>query len=167
MWLKLHNIGATSNEANFNHSSSEVDVDDFNEYCILPELPSSVDSPVDFSTFAPFQGFSFRSTDSLEVFDAILQIKWESTGADGVPLKFIKLIFPIISDQIVHILNAVITTSTFPLQWKIGRVIPIPKTRHVENFRNVNERANAPLLGYRAVVPKVWVATHQWAARKY
>lgn len=60
----------------------------------------------------------------------MLKIKSESTGADGVPLKFIKLVFPIIADQMVHIFNAIITSSTFPLQWKIGKVIPIPKTKN-------------------------------------
>jgi hypothetical protein len=47
--------------------------------------------------------FSFRNVDDLEVLNAISHVKSMATGLDGIPLKFIKLILPLILPFITHI----------------------------------------------------------------
>jgi hypothetical protein len=46
---------------------------------------------------------------------------------DGIPLVFIKLRLPLILPVLTELFNYVLTSSTFPLVWKISSVVPIPK----------------------------------------
>jgi hypothetical protein len=46
---------------------------------------------------------------------------------DGIPLVFIKLLLPLILPVLTELFNYILTSSTFPLVWKISRVVPIPK----------------------------------------
>jgi Reverse transcriptase (RNA-dependent DNA polymerase) len=81
------------------------------------------------------------------------------TGIDGNPLKFIKLILPLILPCITHINNTnILTTSMFPKSWKISKLILIPiLTRRLPSYqhpslpdkglRNPYERPN-PSLGF-------------------
>lgn len=62
-----------------------------------------------------------------EVVEALLRIKTESVGMDGIPLKFVKLILPVILPFLTHLFNFSLTSSTFPTQWKTAKLIPIPK----------------------------------------
>jgi Reverse transcriptase (RNA-dependent DNA polymerase) len=74
--------------------------------------------------------FSFRNVDDLEVLNAISRVKAMDTDLDGIPLKFIKLILPLILPCITHIYNTILTTSMFPKSWKISKVIPIAKLKN-------------------------------------
>jgi hypothetical protein len=48
--------------------------------------------------------FSFRNVDDLEVLNAISRVKFMVTGLDGIPLKFIKLILPLILPFFTYVL---------------------------------------------------------------
>ena len=51
-----------------------------------------------------------------------------STGADKIPIKFIKLVIDEIAAPLTIILNNFIAQSKYPACWKISRVCTIPKT---------------------------------------
>ena len=53
-----------------------------------------------------------------------------STGHDQIPVKFIKLVAEEIASPLTHIINCCIEKEYFPLQWKIARIFPIPKTNY-------------------------------------
>ena len=53
-----------------------------------------------------------------------------STGHDQIPVKFIKLVAEEIVSPLTHIINCCIEKEYFPLQWKIARIFPIPKTNY-------------------------------------
>jgi hypothetical protein len=49
--------------------------------------------------------FSFSNTYELEVFNAILEIKSNAVGMDGVPINFLKMMLAYVLTFITHILN--------------------------------------------------------------
>ena len=51
-----------------------------------------------------------------------------STGADQIPVKFLKPVADLIASPLTHIINSFISWSSFPTAWKRGRISPIPKT---------------------------------------
>ena len=53
-----------------------------------------------------------------------------STGHDQIPVKLIKLVAEEIVSPLTHIINCCIEKEYFPLQWKIARIFPIPKTNY-------------------------------------
>jgi hypothetical protein len=46
---------------------------------------------------------------------------------DSIPLVFITLLLPLILPVLTELFNYILTSSTFPLVWKISSVVPIPK----------------------------------------
>lgn len=107
MWSRLKSSGVYDND---NASNSFLDIEEFNQQCLLP--------PIDHNRsrnhfFQGRNGFTFRNVDSLEIFEAMVSIKKNSVGPDGIPLKFLKIIFPIISPYFTFHLNSIITFSIF------------------------------------------------------
>lgn len=62
-----------------------------------------------------------------------------STGYDNIPIKLIKIIYPLISSAILHLINTIFNTSTFPKAWKLGRVVSISKDNYTccDNLRRI------------------------------
>lgn len=81
--MKLKSNGVVDNE----NTDFFMNVDEFNEYSILPSIDD-----LDSNLFQCGNGFTFRNVDSLEIFDAMTSIKTNSVGADGIPIKFLKII---------------------------------------------------------------------------
>jgi hypothetical protein len=63
--------------------------------------------------------FSFTNVNTMEVHRAINHIKSNAVGLDGISLKFLKLILPIIQPCVLNIFNTVLTNSIFPAEGKI------------------------------------------------
>lgn len=85
--------------------------------------------------------FSFRNISLSDLWKAISSIKSNAVGFDQIPLKFIKLIFPIFGSHFLHLFNTIITTSIFSNEWKIGVIIPLPKNKNpelVSDFRPIS-----------------------------
>ena len=80
---------------------------------VLPENPNS---------------FSFSKTTYTDTRKAILALRNDcSTGQDKIPSKFLKLCVNEITSPICHIINTAIEENSFPQQWKISKITPIPK----------------------------------------
>ena len=72
--------------------------------------------------------FSFSKITYSDVRKAILSLRNDcSTGQDKIPSKFLKLCINEITSPICHIINTAIEEKTFPNQWKISKITPIPK----------------------------------------
>jgi hypothetical protein len=81
-------------------------------------------------TYRPLiEGDSFSFSCVVEVFvaAALGKITSNATGLDGFPLVFIKLFLPLILPVLTELFNYILTSSTFPLVWRIFSVVPIPK----------------------------------------
>ena len=71
--------------------------------------------------------FSFTNITQFDILNALKSIKYNSTGSDNVPPKFLKIILPYIFPHITFLIKSVVTTTTFPLCWKKAKVIPLSK----------------------------------------
>lgn len=124
LWRKLRTIGVV----NGNESQFSLDMDEFNEYSRMPNILLG-ESNFDVTSLNRINGFSFSNVSEDDVFFAMSQIKSDAIGADGIHLKFLKLIFPAISVHLTFLINSVITSSFVPAIWKVGKIIPIPKVK--------------------------------------
>lgn len=60
----------------------------------------------------------------------------DSCGHDGISVKLLKHIFPIIANTITTVLNQCLQANTFPDQLKIAKIAPIFKTGEKNKFEN-------------------------------
>jgi hypothetical protein len=65
---------------------------------------------------------SFSCIDEVCVAAALGNITSNATGLDGIPLVFIKILLPLILPVFTELFNYILTSSTFPLVWKISSV---------------------------------------------
>lgn len=137
LWRQLHAGGIVDNDVNL---STDFDVNVLNEYFTQENGVGNV--IVDFPDIdRQCHTFSFNCVFEIDVFEAFQQVKSKSVGVDGVPIKFLKLIYPYISRHFTYIFNTMFTTSTFPNDWKIARVFPISKNKGrntIENLRPIS-----------------------------
>jgi Reverse transcriptase (RNA-dependent DNA polymerase)/Endonuclease-reverse transcriptase len=99
-------------------TSAHGDSDDSSGPVLAPHLNSVGGSDA---------SFAFSNVTPRDVFNAINGIKSNSTGLDGIHLRFIKIFIYLILPHITHIFNTAISSATFPAAWKVSKVIPIPK----------------------------------------
>ena len=75
--------------------------------------------------------FSLRPISFREVLNKIKGLGSDcSTGADQIPVKYIKLAADWTPSPLTHIINHYISNNSFPKTWKLPRVSTIPKTDH-------------------------------------
>lgn len=76
-----------------------------------------------------------------EVDQAIKKLKpTASLGPDGIPASLIKSCRKFLCKPIAFIINLIISTTVYPAEWKLSKVIPIPKSKDksvVEEYRPI------------------------------
>lgn len=135
LWRKLRLNGVVGDGP----SLFSIDPDEFNNFVRMPPVQASTIS-FNYNHYRNNNGFVFRNVDDIDVFNAMSKLHSNSIGPDGIPLNFIKLIFSEIVAHLTYIFNTCITRSEFPTEWKLGRVIPLPKVRNpnsVDDFRPI------------------------------
>lgn len=84
---------------------------------------------------------SFYKCSPRDISRAVMSIESNAVGMDGVPIKFIKLVLPLIEGPRTHICNSCIKLGMFPLAWKSSLVNPIPKVqspKSISDFRPIS-----------------------------
>lgn len=138
LWKQLRQLGYGKQKLEI---PTDIDCDKLNsEFITVPALPSS-------SRFTPDIGpegenenlFNFKRIREEDIVQAILAIKSNAVGLDGLSPKFIKLLLPFILPYITYIFNNVITMSVFPTEWKKAKIVPIPKkpSGNVKEYRPI------------------------------
>lgn len=74
-------------------------------------------------------GFSFTDVSSSDVVLAIGQMRSDTVGLDRNPIRFIRLVLPVMLPVIKHIFNHYIMNLPFPNCWKLAKVIPTHKSK--------------------------------------
>jgi Reverse transcriptase (RNA-dependent DNA polymerase) len=104
---------------------------------------------VDFDEYGPQtngEAFSFQNVTDAEVVKAILGVKSNAIGLDGVSLRFLKLLLPAITPCITHIFNTILTSSIFPDAWKVSKILPIPKKKNPSELSDYRPISILPAL---------------------
>lgn len=131
-WKTIREIGIGTKQS----TAENIDINKLNENFI--KLNSSVNNSNIYSCVhtAPIENdFSFRCVDNNEVMESIFAIKSNAIGTDELCPIFIKFVLPKLLTYITYLLNSIITQSTFPRQWKLAKIIPIPKSNN--DFRPI------------------------------
>jgi len=72
--------------------------------------------------------FRIKNVTHNDVKKTILSLRNDcSTGPDQIPSKFLKICVDEITSPLCYIINSSINEQTFPVQWKISKISPIPK----------------------------------------
>jgi Reverse transcriptase (RNA-dependent DNA polymerase) len=119
LWRNLKEVGATN--------STEGDVlytaDQLNNFFASTQTPPRQWIP----TRATTDSFSFGNTHDLEVYNAFSHIKSNAVGTDGVPIRFLRILMPVVLPFLTHIFNTILTSASFPETWKKSMIIPLAK----------------------------------------
>lgn len=81
--------------------------------------------------------FTFRTVQSWQIINAIWDVKSNATGLDGLSIRFVKIVLPLVLHQITHMFNSIILTSVFPNCWKHAKIIPLRKKPHLSALTNL------------------------------
>ena len=98
---------------------------------VLERLPDSENS-----------SFQLREVSHSEVLRELKRLRADcSTGADQIPVKFLKSVAEYLASPLTHIINTCINSSYFPKAWKVARISLIPKVNNPksnEEYRPVS-----------------------------
>lgn len=143
LWKALRNSGCVGDSSDL---AWDGDVDILNSFFVGEN--NTYDQPIlDFEEFVDsVDCFSFRCVSEVDVMEALNKVMSKSIGIDGIPIRFIKLIFPHISCILLNVINCILTTSVFPVFWKTARVVPIPKTKIVHDLDDLRPISILPAL---------------------
>lgn len=141
MWKVLKGAGCLSSDGMaFNGDANIV-----NEFFVTG-VNSVGRSSINWENISEVGAFSFRCVDEAELLDALNKVKSNSIGVDGIPIRFIKIIYPIISRFVLNFVNSILTTSVFPAAWKSARVVPIPKSGTIRGMEDLRPISILPAL---------------------
>ena len=142
LWKRLEEIGVkkSKNRCNVDFSANAI-----NEY-FIDSVPSCSPKLGDVAISSLSETFSFCTTNYLDIFKALDSIKSNAVGLDGIPLKFLKIIYPFLCHQFEHLFNFIILTKKFPEGWKTSKVIPIPKKSNSSSISNLRPISILPTL---------------------
>lgn len=144
LWKRVKSLGIGKNKES---RPCEFDPDEVNRM-FLSNFQDSTQRVVRPATTAPSStnSFSFRPVRYWEVVNAIWDIRSNAVGLDGLPIKFVKIILPLIVHHITHLFNMFIRTSAFPDCWKHAKILPLKKKGHLRDITNLRPISILPAL---------------------
>jgi hypothetical protein len=95
--------------------------DQLNTFFATPQaiIPSNTDFNSAFDS--PTDEFAVINICELEIYNTIHQIRSNAVGADGVPIKFLKIILHHILPYITHVFNTILMLSSYPALIEINK----------------------------------------------
>ena len=73
-------------------------------------------------------------TETLRLIDDLKNTK--SCGLDGIQTEVLKKFKKIIAPELTKIINRAIGTGKYPHQWKMGKIVPLPKAGDLQDVSN-------------------------------
>lgn len=111
-----------------------IDVDELNERFVgigRHHISTTNSCDTNDGRYTPHtEKFSFHCVNCMDVLLAFNSIKSNSAGWDSIHPRFFKILLPTVLPFVTYIFNTILTTSTFPVNWKKAKVLPIPKANN-------------------------------------
>lgn len=82
-------------------------------------------------------GFTFSNVTADQIWLTMHSIKSDAVGLDEIPLRFLKIVFPMMAPIFCYVFNLCIDSEKFPNSWKIVKIIPIRKKPHNSDLSNL------------------------------
>lgn len=133
LWKQVREIGLGKKTQS---DIVDADIDALNrKFTASSQLPRNNTLPLPFNNTE--DAFSMANVDMFTVGNAVFSIKSKSVGLDNIHPDFIKILLPYILRPITHIFNLILTSSTYPSQWKQSKIIPIHKKGTASEYRPI------------------------------
>lgn len=142
VWDNAKSLGIVSSKKN--DVRPNFTADEFNQHVTAPLGTLHTTSRTirtNLQTSSIPRTFAFRNVTHDEVALAVMSVKSNAVGLDKIPLKFIKLLLPVILPIVTHIINSTITSSHCPRIWKRAKVYPVHKKTNgvdLSDFRSIS-----------------------------
>lgn len=75
-----------------------------------------------------------------------MSIKSNALGPDDLPIKFLKFCLPNILPVLLHLFNYIIEACVYPVNWKISRVIALPKINDPQSTSDMRPISIVPAI---------------------
>lgn len=124
LWRNIDEVGLSNKNDEMQNIFTP---DTLNNFFLSTQNNSNTPNVISFCALDPSTSFAFKNVTSMEVEIAICSLKSNAIGLDDIPLKFIKIILPLLLPYLTHIFNYILTSSKFPTIWKLAKLIPIGK----------------------------------------
>lgn len=126
-WQTIREIGIGKS---VNQEPCSIDASIINEkFLNIPMIEADRNYYQSLNDDMVFDKFAFIGVNQCDVLSSIMSIKSNAVGVDGIHPTFIKVLLPQLLPFITFIFNKILTSSCYPLKWKIAKVIPLPKSR--------------------------------------
>jgi exonuclease III len=142
LWQQLKSLALTRDK-NINLPSHLNNADDINNY-FLDSIPDTVSNSNELISYYEnnslannISELNFTTVDETLIAKLVREIKSNSCGIDGININIIKLCLPHILPYLTHIVNVCIVKNYFPVKWKHGIVIPIPKVTSPVSYKDI------------------------------
>lgn len=138
LWNNLRDLGIGRQRPNY---PNNINCSELNRKFLSLPYPVATIPNINFDdrpALTNGTSFGFINVDNMDVVECFLSVKSNAVGVDGVHPVFIKSILPLLLPYITHIFNTVLTTGFFPRQWKMAKIIPIPKNSTCDEFRPIS-----------------------------
>jgi hypothetical protein len=90
--------------------------------------------------------FVFCTVSFSVVKQSIRSIKSNAVGLDEIPLKFVKLLLPLIVLPLTHVFNESIMSKTFPTAWKCSKIVPVAMLKDPSRLKDYRPISILPAL---------------------
>ena len=97
-------------------------------------------------TVEDHERFNFHHVTEDDLMSAIMSIRTNAAGVDGITIKMMRLCCPFILPWLAHLVNFCVDVSVFPRSWKTAITIPVPKKPRPELFSDLRPIAILPIL---------------------
>nr|CAI5863907.1 unnamed protein product [Callosobruchus analis] len=142
VWNNLRIMSLGEQKDNISIPVSLSNVADINEYYIKT-VPRNDD---DFSQLIEEyeakaaslkMSVKFEKTDEITVLKHVASIKSNSIGFDGIEIKLLIPCCPFLLPYLTHIINYCLRDFMYPSNWKIAKIIPVPKNKDPQTFKDL------------------------------
>lgn len=133
LWKQFDNLGLRKKPADL---PTDFSPDQINQhFCSNFTASNSVSNQRNIdNNLTPFQ---FNNVEEYHIVNAIYEIKSNAIGLDSIPIKFIKLILPLIIKPLKYLFNQILNTGIYPKMWKTSKIIPIRKKKSSSTLANL------------------------------
>ncbi|KAL9700936.1 hypothetical protein quinque_004377 [Culex quinquefasciatus] len=134
LWTRVKSLGVGKDKSS---QPCDHDPDEVNRMFLSSFTPAETRNDQHARILPSQYNFSFRNVHYWEVVNAICEVKSNAVGMDGLPIRFLKIVLPLVIQQITHMFNLFINTSTFPNLWKHAKVLPLKKKSNSNDVTNL------------------------------
>jgi hypothetical protein len=125
MWAKVRQLTGRCSKAGDDAINSTVTDEILNNHHAAISTDSSYKTPCTKSTVN--NRSALNAITKWHIFKVLDGLKCTAAGLDDIPACFLKIGAPFFATPIANVMNFSLATSTVPMQWRVGSILPIPK----------------------------------------